>query len=200
MSRPLGGMRRRGSHVGQRGGEHECSRVGGSDGDQRLYWSAPAGGPTAVVAGVPGVLRSAGLSLLSPLTTERSPRRGRDSSSICGSDGAGGVWFLGPIQAKLTVGAVDDLLERAADKVAGRVMRMPDPEVLGSARQVRPIDGESEEELQRSPGGVSPVVSEDARETVHEVLRTTMDVRALDNLWGRAVCPGDADYDEVGKL
>lgn len=38
-----------------------------------------------------------------------------------------------PIQAKLEVGAVDDPLEREADRVAERVMRMPDPSPVSSS-------------------------------------------------------------------
>jgi hypothetical protein len=41
--------------------------------------------------------------------------------------------FLGAIQWKLTVGAVDDPLEREADRVADHVTRMPEPLVTGPA-------------------------------------------------------------------
>lgn len=80
----------------------------------------------------------------------------------------------GPIQAKLNVGAVDDPLEREADDVADRVMRMPDPEVSGAARQVsrRCAECEEEEKLQKTPAGVPRAASGDAPATVHEVLRT----------------------------
>ena len=45
-----------------------------------------------------------------------------------------------PIQAKLEIGAVDDPLEREADRIAEQVMRMPDPSALSSptASDMRP--------------------------------------------------------------
>jgi Domain of unknown function (DUF4157)/Protein-glutamine gamma-glutamyltransferase len=42
----------------------------------------------------------------------------------------------GGIQAKLSIGSVDDPLEHEADRVADHVMRMPSPDVAGSRRQV----------------------------------------------------------------
>lgn len=85
------------------------------------------------------------------------------------------------VQPKLSVGAVDDPLEREADAVADRVMRMPDrPGVLptlsnapaGFARRKCAACAEEDEKLQRKengPGAESPATAPPA---VHEALNT----------------------------
>ncbi len=57
---------------------------------------------------------------------------GDDAPPNPGEDGASGRWaqLPWPVQAKLEVGAVDDPLEREADRVAEQVMRMADPAAL----------------------------------------------------------------------
>ncbi len=52
-------------------------------------------------------------------------------------------------QAKLTIGAPDDVYEQEADRVADEVMRMPDPMV--GERRVQRMCPECEGELQRQP-------------------------------------------------
>ena len=79
-----------------------------------------------------------------------------------------------PIQAKLEVGAVDDPLEHEANRVAGQVMRMPDPGVSIAAAPPRfgskCPQCEEEEKLQTKPGGSQSAAGE-APSIVHEVLR-----------------------------
>jgi hypothetical protein len=92
-----------------------------------------------------------------------------------------------PIQAKLEVGAVDDLLEREADRVADQAMGMPDPRAstnftaLGSSSALqRGSPKVSDVTVQRDPAAPhisqatsSPVGSEmTAPAIVHEVLRS----------------------------
>lgn len=78
------------------------------------------------------------------------------------------------LQPKLAIGADDDPFEREADRVAERVMRMPDP---GVQRRVEDEEEENEEEgllqakprvQRRTPGGQG---AGDAPPVVHEVLR-----------------------------
>jgi outer membrane protein OmpA-like peptidoglycan-associated protein len=74
-----------------------------------------------------------------------------------------------PIQAKLTVGEPGDKLEEEADKVADRVMRLPDPTV-GSVLQ-RKCAACEEDKVQRKTVGAS--VGETAvPPIVHDVLRS----------------------------
>ncbi len=56
----------------------------------------------------------------------------------------------GAIQPKLTVGAADDQYEDEADKVAGQVMRMPDPTVQ---RALSPAPEDELEDEEERPGG-----------------------------------------------
>jgi len=80
------------------------------------------------------------------------------------------------LQAKLTVGPVDDPLEREADRVAERVMRMPDPDrplAIGPVRLSRQCAAcDEEDRLMRRTGpgvnaGPDAVVAPDL---VHNVL------------------------------
>jgi hypothetical protein len=81
-----------------------------------------------------------------------------------------------PIQPKLKIGAVDDPLEREADRVAALVIRMPAPELSIAAtpphlsRKCADCE-EEEEKLQRKPAGPQSVAGE-APAIVHEVLRS----------------------------
>lgn len=71
-----------------------------------------------------------------------------------------------PLQAKLAAGQVDDPLEREADRVAHRVMRMP---ASGVSRQCAACD--KVEKLQKKPAGPGSAAS-DAPPIVHDVLRS----------------------------
>ncbi len=77
----------------------------------------------------------------------------------------------GIVQRKLTVGAVNDPLEHEADRIADRVMRMPDPDmsVAAAPPQVSRECAacEEEEKLRRKPSGRTPA---EAPGIVHEVL------------------------------
>jgi hypothetical protein len=73
----------------------------------------------------------------------------------------------GIIQPKLAVGPVDDPLEREADRVADRVMRMPDPGL-----SVSPVPAHEErDQLQTKPATMPVAASSAAPGTVGEVLR-----------------------------
>ena len=84
-------------------------------------------------------------------------------------------WRL-PIQTKLEVGQVDDLLEQEADRIADQVMRMPEPgvPVAASAPRFSPRCAECDpgKKLQREPTGQQAVVGE-LPEIVHEVLHSS---------------------------
>jgi hypothetical protein len=81
------------------------------------------------------------------------------------------------LQAKLEVGTADDPLEREADRVADRVMRMPDP---GSALSVSPTRIQrkcaaceaEDKKLQAKAGVGGPKVCGDAPACVHETLQS----------------------------
>jgi hypothetical protein len=79
-----------------------------------------------------------------------------------------------PIQAKLKVGAVDDPLEREADRVADQVMRMPAPEVATTPAppQVsrKCADCEEDDKLQRKDA--RPTAPAVAPPSVHAALRS----------------------------
>jgi Domain of unknown function (DUF4157) len=79
------------------------------------------------------------------------------------------------IQPKLTVGTVDDPLEREADRLADRVMRSPDPRVavtVAPPQVTRKCDACAEEDkkLQRKPAGSRTAA--EAPGVVDEVLRS----------------------------
>ena len=85
----------------------------------------------------------------------------------------------GILQAKLEIGAVDDPLEREADEVAGKVMRMPDPRVRpvcpcgGGCRTCENDQPDREHErlqTRRIQAGDTRQIAEPF--TVHEVLRS----------------------------
>ena len=65
-----------------------------------------------------------------PLARAMPPREGNAAAT-------GNQFRLRRLQAKLTIGAVDDPLEHEADAVAEQVMRMPDPTVVGLASPPR---------------------------------------------------------------
>jgi len=67
-----------------------------------------------------------------------------------------------PIQRKLSVGAADDPLEKEADDMADKVMRMPNPEPISFSTSKNVINRkcsecEKEEELQRKESNGAPV-------------------------------------------
>jgi hypothetical protein len=84
--------------------------------------------------------------------------------------------LLGPLQAKLKVGAVNDPLEHEADRVAEQVMRMPAAGIpLTSAPpriSSKCAECEEEEKLQKKPAGTAEATSSEAPSIVHEVLRS----------------------------
>jgi hypothetical protein len=92
-----------------------------------------------------------------------------------------------PLQRKLAIGAVDDPLEREADRVAAQVMRMPDPAAAtagysapvlrrkcaceGSGEPCAACGAEQEDVLRRK--SASPTAPTQAPAIVHEVLRSS---------------------------
>ena len=81
------------------------------------------------------------------------------------------------LQAKLAIGAVNDPLEREADRVADQVMRMPAPELSLAAAppQLSRKCAACEEEaqaLQTKPAGSPEAAAGEAPPIVHEVLRS----------------------------
>src|SRR5664279_3288066 len=88
----------------------------------------------------------------------------------------------GIIQPKLEIGAVNDPLEREADRVAEQVMRMPDPSISTAARggqvlQRKCAECKEEEEEQhklsrKESGGAAALDGTAAPPIVHEVLRS----------------------------
>ena len=83
------------------------------------------------------------------------------------------------IRPKLEIGAVDDPLEREADQVADKVMRMPDPALSFSAappkaqRKCAECEEEDKKKLQMKPTATSKVASAVAPSTVHGALATS---------------------------
>jgi hypothetical protein len=81
------------------------------------------------------------------------------------------------VQAKLEIGAVDDPLEREADRVADQVMRMPDPAPAVSAaplqisRKCAACEEEDRKKLQLKSAGGADLAGAEAPPMVHEVLR-----------------------------
>src|SRR5580692_3827485 len=73
--------------------------------------------------------------MFAPLTAKSSANKmTTENPSLCGTR-----QLPGALQAKLTVGAVNDPLEREADRVAAHVMRMPSaaPSLTSAPAQVR---------------------------------------------------------------
>lgn len=80
------------------------------------------------------------------------------------------------VQPKLVVGEVDDPLEHEADRVADRVMRMPDPALAvsaGTSRISRKCEACEEEQLQAKPAGGSLSGSASATRGLHNPLGAT---------------------------
>lgn len=77
-----------------------------------------------------------------------------------------------PMQAKLEIGAVDDPLEREADRVADRVMRIPDPAKVESGtageRMQRKCSACEEEEKKHTERSQCPTCAEDGRKNDEE--------------------------------
>jgi hypothetical protein len=96
-----------------------------------------------------------------------------------------------PMQCKLQAGSVNDPLEAEADRVADRVMRMPDPEVAirtaapQISRKCAGCEEEEEGKLQRKPAAGARSAG-DAPPLVHEVLRSP----------GRSLDPGTRAFME----
>jgi hypothetical protein len=86
--------------------------------------------------------------------------------------------LLGAIQPKLAVGRVDDPLEYEADRIADQVVRMPAPRFPGAAvssqlcrRRAAFDHGEKSQTLQTKLVGSPQATSNEAPDTVDEVLR-----------------------------
>ncbi|MGA2843723.1 MAG: DUF4157 domain-containing protein [Steroidobacteraceae bacterium] len=83
----------------------------------------------------------------------------------------------GIIQRKLVVGHVNDPLEYEADRVAGNVMRMPDPDVSATltqaqlSRKCATCEDEERRQLQTKPAGTPVAARSEVPGVVHEVLR-----------------------------
>jgi hypothetical protein len=92
-----------------------------------------------------------------------------------------------PLQAKLTVGAVNDPLEREADAAADRVMRMTEPRVSSSSAPTLSRKcaacGEEEQGLQREANGAGSAGAV-APQIVHDVLNSP----------GHALDPGTHEF------
>ena len=85
----------------------------------------------------------------------------------------------GVVQLKLAIGRTDDPLEHEADRVADRIMRMPDPSLrvgkapLQIARKCAECEEEDkQEQLQMKPAAASPARTGQARGVLHDVLRS----------------------------
>ncbi|WP_068076548.1 eCIS core domain-containing protein [Novosphingobium lentum] len=93
-----------------------------------------------------------------------------------------------PLQAKLTIGAVNDPLEHEADAAADRVMRMADPGATLSsgpgALQRKCAACEDEEPIVRRRAAGADVAGEAAPQAVHDVL----------NMSGSALDPATHDF------
>ena len=85
------------------------------------------------------------------------------------------------IQAKLSIGPVNDPLEHEADRVADQVMRMPDPETTVSAaplqisRKCEACEKEDQEKLklQMKPASALGKAGDTAPASVHDVLQSS---------------------------
>jgi hypothetical protein len=109
-----------------------------------------------------------------------SPARRQAPPSAFHRPAPGPRWSIGalPVQPKLTIGAVDDPQEAEADRVADRVMRMPDPDIsLTSApqqisRKCAACEEEDKQKLQMKPASAPGLQTGEAPPIVHEVLRS----------------------------
>jgi outer membrane protein OmpA-like peptidoglycan-associated protein len=82
----------------------------------------------------------------------------------------------GVIQRKPSIGRVDDPLEHEADRVADRVMRMPDPEISTTSAPLqisrKCAACEEEETIRKKPAGKAEIAANEAPGTVREILRS----------------------------
>ena len=82
----------------------------------------------------------------------------------------------GVIQRKLAIGRVDDPLEHEADRVADRVMRMPDSEIAATSAPLqisrKCAACEEEETVRKKPAGKAEIAANEAPGSVHEILRS----------------------------
>jgi outer membrane protein OmpA-like peptidoglycan-associated protein len=82
----------------------------------------------------------------------------------------------GVIQRKLAIGRVDDPLEHEANRVADRVMRMPDPEISTTSAPLqisrKCAACEEEETVRKKPAGKAEIAANEAPGTVREILRS----------------------------
>ncbi|MFC7737915.1 DUF4157 domain-containing protein [Roseomonas sp. GCM10028921] len=98
---------------------------------------------------------------------------GRDSGALALAPSRGFGPRPGVMQAKLVVGEVDDPLEKEADRVADRVMRMPDPAPPTGAsglRVSRACAACEEEELRRAAVAPAALSGHEAPPLVGQVL------------------------------
>jgi hypothetical protein len=106
----------------------------------------------------------------SALLTGPARRQPPPSSSL--GPAPGPRWSIGglPVQTKLTIGAVDDPLEREADRVAAQVMVASPPEVRRKCAACAPE--ERAEALQQKQASLAESATREAPPIVHEVLRS----------------------------
>jgi hypothetical protein len=80
------------------------------------------------------------------------------------------------LQAKLTINTPGDVHEQEADRVAGEVLRMPEPALQRAGGEESPKSSGKESEdgkLQASPGEAPATAGDPAPEIVHQVLRSS---------------------------
>jgi outer membrane protein OmpA-like peptidoglycan-associated protein len=81
------------------------------------------------------------------------------------------------IQRKLALGRVDDPLEDEADRIADRVMRMPDPEISTTSAPLqisrKCAACEEDETVRKKPAGKAEIAATEAPGTVREILRSS---------------------------
>ena len=153
-----------------------------TDADDRVTWTrsrasssspiAPSSGfsPTDVRPSWPAVGQGSG------------PESFRQVFDVArGPVGRVGVPGRGALQAKLVVGAVDDPLEREADSVADRVMRMADPKITAGSinprvsRKCASCEEEDVKTLQPMRTDTAPLSAQQPGTGVEHVLRSPGD-------------------------
>jgi Domain of unknown function (DUF4157) len=82
------------------------------------------------------------------------------------------------IQPELLVNEPGDAYEREADKIAGQIAQMPNPEIAITpapaevSRKCAACGSEEQQKLQEKPAGTADVSARDAPDIVHQVLRS----------------------------
>src|ERR1700722_16350744 len=101
-----------------------------------------------------------------------APQAERREARACVASGPAFSFDRLALQAKLTVGQANDPLEQEADRVAERVMRMPEPSTTpGAILQRACASCQEEDKVHRSTTG-SPASERAAPRILHDVLRS----------------------------